>query len=148
MDIYTETTPAIDPEIMEIVQDQSMASLAKQIINLKSTLAQSQRNHEFAASQLRELRTKIDNVQGFMRDFYSENGEMNEDLEEIARLLDIELTKEISGTARYEISFTAQVPLDFDADDIEISFDVSCDSYDVEEFDWNEDDHDVSAEEV
>lgn len=148
MDTFVDTTPAIDPEIMEIVEGQSMASLAKQIINLKVQVERAQRNHEFAAGQVRSLVQKISNVEGVIRDYYSENGEVSEELEEVARLLDITLTKEISGTARYEISFTAQVPLDFDADDIEISFDVSCDSYDVEEFDWNEDDHDVSAEEV
>lgn len=139
MNIFTETTPDVDHRI---------AALQDKVTSLETTLAQSQRNHEFAARQVRELRTKIDNVQGFMRDFYSENGEMNEDLEEIARLLGIDLTKEISGTATFTISFTANVPLDFDADDFEISFDVNCDSYDAEDFEWNEDDIEVNAEEV
>lgn len=148
MDTFVDTTPAIDPEIMEIVEGQSMASLAKQIINLKVQVERAQRNHEFAAGQVRSLVQEIDSVQGYIRDLYSENGEIPDYVEEIAGYLGIEMTKEIAGTATYTISFTAQVPLDFDADDIEISFDVSCDSYDVEEFDWTEENIEVEAEEV
>lgn len=148
MDTFVDTTPAIDPEIMEIVEGQSMASLAKQIINLKEQVERAQRNHEFAAGQFRELNTKISNVEGYIRDVYSEYGEVPDYIEEIAALLDIELTKEISGTATYTISFTANVPLDFDADDFEISFDVNCETYEAEDFDWNEDNCEVEAEEV
>lgn len=148
MDTFVDTTPAIDPEIMEIVEGQSMASLAKQIINLKEQVERAHRNHEFAAGQFRELRTKINNVEGVIRDYYSENGEVSEELEEVARLLDITLTKEIAGTSTFEISWTAQVPLDFDADDFEISFDVNCETYEAEEFEWNEENTETNAEEV
>ena len=87
-------------------------------------------------------------MRGHILDLYSINDEIDDDMEEVARLLDIELTKEISGTATFEISFTADVPLGFDADDFEISFDVNCDTDDAEGFDWNEDNCEINAEEA
>jgi hypothetical protein len=105
-------------------------------------------NWEYASSKQRELIQKIANVKGHIFDMYSMNGEVDDDIKEIARLLDITLMKEIAGTATFEISWTAQVPLDFDADDFEITFDVNCETYEAEEFDWNEDNCEVNGEDV
>ena len=95
-----------------------------------------------------ELQQKIANVKGHIFDMYSMNGSVDDDIKMIAELLDITLMKEIQGTALCEISWTAQVPLDFDADDFEISFDVNCETYEAEDFDYNEDNCEVSGEDV
>jgi hypothetical protein len=92
-----------------------------------------------------ELERKIDNVRGHIMDLYSMNGEIDDDIKMIAEFLDIELTKRISGTAVFEINFSADVPLDFDADDFELSFDVSCDTYEADNFEWDEDNTEINA---
>ena len=141
MDAFTMTTPADT-----VPNDRD--DLIIQITNLREQVDRLQRNWEYANNSNAELRQKIDNVKGLIRDLYSENGEILDYVEEIASLLDIELTKEISGTATYTISFTANVPLDFDADDFEISFDVNCDTDDAEGFDWNEDNCEINFQEA
>lgn len=100
-----------------------------------------------SSTSTQEYRQKIDNVKGYIRDIYSEDGEVDDRVKDIAGLLNIELTKSISGTAIFEISWTADVPLDFDPDDFEISFDVNCDTYEADNFDWDEENTSVSAEE-
>lgn len=96
--------------------------------------------------ETQEYRQKVQNVKGAISDVYSEDGEIPDVLVEIARMLDIELTKRISGTASFEISFSAEVPIDFDASDFEISFDVDCETYEAENFDWQEENTSVDAE--
>jgi len=96
--------------------------------------------------QLSEIQMKVDAVKGFIADLYSMNGEIDDDIKEIAGYLDIELTKSVTGTATFEISFTAEVPLDFDTDDFELSFDVNCDSYEADNFEWSEENVDVDCE--
>lgn len=144
MDAFTTYAPAMAEE----TKDEIIARQTTEIDRLSSQLQTMTSNWEFAKNQLQESRQKIANVKGYLFDFYSENGHVDEDMKEIARLLDITLTKEISGTASFEISWTAQVPLDFDPDDFEISFDVNCEEYDAEDFDWTEEHTSVSAEEV
>lgn len=95
-----------------------------------------------------EVNQKIDNVKGYIYDEASMNGEISDDLKEVAGYLGITLTKEISGTATIEISWTATVPMDFDADDLEISYSIECESYDAEDFDYNEDNMDVRGEDA
>jgi hypothetical protein len=71
-------------------------------------------------------------------DLYSMNGEIDDDIKMIATLLDIELTKRITGTMTIEVEFTADVPLDFDNYDFDLSYDISCDSIEADNFEWNE----------
>lgn len=103
--------------------------------------------YQSSNNTLQEYRQKIANVKGYISDIYSEDGEIDERVKDIARLLDIELTKRISGTADFSISWSAQVPIDFNADDFEISFDVDCETYEAEDFDWQEENTEVHAEE-
>ena len=145
MDAFTMTTPVDEPTAVVLP---TYAELESQVTNLKETVDRLQRNWDYANNANSELRQKIANVKGYLFDVYSETGNIEEELKEIADLLDITLTKEIAGTATFEISWTAQVPLDFDADDFEISFDVNCETYDAEEFDWNEDNCEVNGEDV
>jgi hypothetical protein len=101
-----------------------------------------------AASEISDLDRKIGNAAGVIRDYLSENGELTDELSDIARYLDVELTKEITGTTCIEISWTATVALDFDADDIEISYSIECESPECEDFDYNEDNCTSSGEDV
>lgn len=144
MDAFTMTTPAMAEE----TKDEIIARQTSEITNLKETADRLQRNWDYANNANAELRQKIANVKGYFFDLYSENGHIEDEIRYIAELLDITLTKEIQGTASFEISWTASVPLDFDADDFEISFDVNCETYEAEDFDWNEDSCDVSGEDV
>ena len=124
----------------------SYDELSTENSRLNAQIATVTRNWDSARTQAQDLQRKIDNAAGVIRDYYSENGELTDELTDIARMLDIPLTKEICGTATFSISWTAQVPLDFDPDDLEISFSAECDTYEAEDFDYNEDDTTVEAE--
>ena len=143
MDAFTMTTPLADETLRE-----SFDLQIAEIINLKQTLATAENMRTHWMNKHTELQQKIANVKGHIFDMYSMNGEIDEDTKMIADLLDITLLKEIQGTALCEISWTALVPLNFDADDMEISFSVECDTYEAEDFDYNEDNCEVSGEDV
>ena len=152
MDIYVDrnetffptSTPAMADETLRESFDRQTA----EITNLKQTLATAENMREHWLRKHNELQQKIANVKGHIFDMYSMNGEIDEDTKMIADLLDITLLKEIQGTALCEISWTALVPLNFDACDMEISFSVECDTYEAEDFDYNEDNTEVSGEDV
>ena len=74
-------------------------------------------------------------------------GYISTHLEEVASMLDIKLTKRISGKMTIEVEYSAEVPLVFDEGDLELSFSVECDSNDVEDFEYNEIVCDWTAEE-
>ena len=141
---FPTSTPAMAVETMQEIIDRQTAEIA----NLKDQANRANEMRVHWMGKFGELQQRIANVKGHLFDMYSENGEIDEDVREIARLLDITLTKEIQGTAVCEISWTASVPLDFDADDFEISFDVNCETYEAEDFDYNEDNCEVSGEDV
>lgn len=116
----------------------SATATSDEIIALKSNLDSMTSNWEFCRSELNSLRLKIDAVRGHILDLYSMNGEIDDDMQEVARLLDIELTKRITGTMTIEVEFTADVPLGFDNYDFDLSYDISCDSIEADNFEWNE----------
>ena len=138
----------VQEQIMNLLDDVSPTpeQMLAQIQNLTTRLENAEMARNSFQRQLSEISMKVDAVKGFIADIYSSNGDIDDDIKEIAGYLDIELTKSITGTATFQISFTAQVPLDFDADDLEISFSAECDSYEAEDFEWNEDDTTVEAE--
>ena len=145
MDTFFPTsTPAMAEETKQEIIDRQSA----EIINLKDQQDRAINMREHWERRHNELQQKIANVKGYMFDLYSMNGDIDDEIKEIADLLDITLMKEIQGTATFEISWTAQVPLNFDADDFEISFDVNCETYEAEDFDYNEDNCEVSGEDV
>lgn len=141
---FPTSTPAMADETLREAFDRQTDEIAI----LKQNLANTQNMREHWERKHSELQQKIANVKGHIFDMYSMNGHVDDDIKEIAELLDITLMKEIQGTATYEISWTASVPLDFDADNFEISFDVNCETYEAEDFDYNEDSCDVSGEDV
>lgn len=126
---------------------EAWANMQRENASLSERLTNVQAAKEFSDRARSELSQKIANVKGYIADIYSEDGEIDERVKDIARLLDIELTKRISGSAEFSISWSAQVPIDFDADDFELSFDVDCDTYEAEDFDWQEENTSVDAEE-
>lgn len=142
MDTTSEIVTLLDAPVPNDRDD-----LIIQIQNLTGKLENSEMYRGSFQRQLEEMKAKIGNVKGFIADLYSMNGDIADDIKEIAEMLDIELTKAITGTATFEISFTAQVPLDFDTSDFELSFDVNCDSYEADDFEWNEDDTNIECEE-
>ena len=144
MEFFPTSAPAMAEETRQEIIDRQSA----EITNLKQSLANAENMRGHWERRYNELHQKIMNVKGHIFDMYSMNGEIDEDTKAIADLLDITLMKEIQGTATCEITWTAQVPLDFDADDFEISFDVNCDTYEAESFEYNEDSVDISAEDV
>ena len=145
MEIYVETAPST---LAEETLRESFDRQTDEIAILKQNLANTQNMREHWERRHNELQQKIANVKGHIFDMYSMNGEIDEDTKMIADLLDITLLKEIQGTALCEISWTALVPLNFDACDMEISFSVECDTYEAEDFDYNEDNTEVSGEDV
>lgn len=100
-----------------------------------------------ALTDINDYRLRIANAGGVISDYYSECGEVTDELKQIAEYLSIPLTKRVSGTANFSISWSAQVPLDFDVDDFEISFDANCETYDADDFDWQEESCEVNGEE-
>jgi hypothetical protein len=141
----------MDSQILDLlgapIQDPTREELSIQINTLQREVERLQGNFERARARSSELELRISNVRGHIMDVYSMNGSIDEDIEQIATYLDIELTKRISGMATFEISFSADVPLGFDTGDFEISFDVNCDTYEAENFDWDTETHDVNADE-
>jgi hypothetical protein len=124
----------------------TVEDLTNKIATLEAEVLRLNNNWNFVTNDRNELRQKIDNVQGYIMDMASAGDTITSEIKDIADLLDIELMKEISGTALFEISWSAKVPFDFDADDMEISFSVECESYEAEEFDWSEDNTEVHGE--
>jgi len=145
MDAFTMTTPVDEPAAVVLP---TYADLESQITNLKQSLATSQNLREHWERKCKVYEQKVANVKGYFFDLYSENGRVEDEITHIAELLGITLTKEIAGTATYTISWTASVPLDFYAEDFEISFDVNCETYDAEDFQWNEDNCEVIGEDA
>lgn len=123
----------------------TVEDLTNKIATLEAEVLRLNNNWNFVTNDRNELRQKIDNVKGYIMDMVSAGDSIEGEIKDIAELLDIELMKEISGTALFEISWSAKVPFDFDADSMEISFDVECESYEAEDFDWNEDNCEVNG---
>lgn len=110
-----------------------------QIDNLTKDRDRLQMNFDAARSRNEDLIRQINNVRGHIMDIYSMNGELDEDIKEIARMLDITLTKRIQGEANLRITYTAEVPLDFDTNDFELSYEINCESWDADNFEFDED---------
>ena len=144
MEFFPTSAPAMAEETRQEIIDRQAA----EITNLKDQVERATNMREHWERRHNELQQKIANVKGHIFDIYSMNGDIDDEIKEIAELLDITLLKEIQGTALCEISWTALVPLNFDADDMEISFSVDCQSYEAEDFDYNEDNCEVSGEDV
>jgi len=145
MDNFTTNIVTTNPTAANAQID----DLNLRIISLESNLKSMTDNWSYASNRLAEFRTKIENVRGHIMDVYSINGEIDEDIQAIAELLDISLTKRIRGRMTIEIDFSADVPLVFDPDDddFELSYEISCDTCEADNFDFTEVRSDWTVEE-
>lgn len=89
---------------------------------------------------------KIANVKEYITEVYMETGYVEDELQHIAELLEISLTKRIAGTATINITWEAQAPLDFDPSDLDLIFSVDVRSSDIEDFEYGEDGIDIEPE--
>lgn len=123
-----------------------LSSTVAENLDLKSRIQSFENMRNMDRAAIARYVVKINTVKEYIVESYQDNGELSEDLSEIARILEIELTKPIAGEATFTISWRAEVPIDFDPNKIEISFSVDCQS-DVEDFDFDEIDTSIIAEE-
>lgn len=84
------------------------------------------------------LTSKIANAKEFLIAAYHENSIDSDYIIELAEILDVILTKPISGEARICFRYTANVPVDFNPEDLLISYEVLCDTYEAEYFSTDE----------
>ena len=110
----------------------------EKIAALRDDLDSMTKLYNRADAKVTELHRMIKNVNDHILDVYAMNGSLDEDIKAIAELLDIALTKRITGSYTVEIEFSADVPLDFDNDDFALSYEISCDSYEADNFDYSE----------
>jgi sugar-specific transcriptional regulator TrmB len=132
--------PTSTPSVIEEMQIK--------IDNLTTRLEVSENQKSANYRQMNEIKDQVRAVKDYITNLYSMHGEIDEDIKEIAELLEIELTRHVEGTATIEISFSFDAPLDFDIDSFELSVDVTEDSYEVSNFDWFESSTDIECEEA
>ena len=126
---------------------------SNEIISLRSNLGSMTKNWEFQRDRADALARRADNLaraignaEGYIRDLYSMNGEIDEDMKEVASLLGIELTKSISGRTIVVIDWTATVPLDYD-DEPEVHIEADISDEDFEDFEYDASDICTTIEE-
>ena len=109
----------------EFVKNNAVSEITDRIATLTVQLeqARNERNSNWA-----ELRRWKDKVTEFVIEHVKNDDIDTDTLKEFAEEMDIELTKEIEVTFKVDVKFTATVPLDFDASNIdETDFDVRID---------------------
>ena len=116
------------------------------IVNQKSEIDELKQRLEGTTGILNDYRYKVSNVEGYIRDIMATEGDLSEELQEIARMLDIDLVRHVEGTITIEVSYSLDLPLGIEIEDLEFSADVSCDTYEAENFEWNEDSIDHTGE--
>ena len=123
--------------------------LATKVIEQAAEIERLTNNRNYYEQHCSEFLTKIQNVKGIYEDLASDGEEITDTLREIARMLDISLTREVSVSVTVTFSGTATVPIDMPiddiADDVSFSFDEGWNS-DIE---WSvsEDDQDWDIQE-
>lgn len=123
-----------------------LSSTVAENLDLKSRIQSFENMRNMDRAAIARYVVKINNVKEYIVESYQEAGKVSDELAEIANMLGIELTKPISGEATFTISWRAEVPLDFDPNDMQISFSADCQS-DVEDFDYDEIDTNIIGEE-
>ena len=103
------------------------------IAALRADLDSMTKLYSRADAKVADLHRKIQNVEDHIKDVYFMNGEIDDDLRAVAELLDISLTKQITGSGTVTFDFTADVPLDFD-DDLDLSVYFETNNIDVNIF--------------
>ncbi len=120
---FRNDSPSAPPTLSA---DEQIAALRADLDLMNTIYARSE-------SRVTDLHRKIQNVEDHIKDVYFMNGVIDEDLRAIAELLDISLTKQITGSGTVTFEFTADVPLDFD-DDLDLSVYFETNNIDVNIF--------------
>jgi len=121
--IYVNVSPSyssVTPEVLE----------AHQVTSLKN-------NETVRTNRIVKLNGQIDNVRDYLIENYDELGNH---ADEIARLLDIELTNEVTVDVNVTFSVTMTLPMGTEADSVEgydFSFDVVSENSDYEIQDYD-----------
>ena len=148
--VFPTSTPAMLEELR--AQNERLhaerSGFENEIEQLKQKNNDLSMNYNAATRLKNEMALKIDGVRGYILDVYSETGKIENELMEIAELLDINLTKRVTGTYTIEVEYDFEAPLYFDNDDLELSYTIECDSHDVTGFDYNEISADWSSEDM
>jgi len=111
---------SVTPEVLE----------AHQVTSLKN-------NETLRTQRIVKLNGQIDNVREYLLENYDE---LDNHADEIARLLDIELTNEVTVDVNVTFSVTMTLPMGTDANDVEghdFSFDVISENSDYEITDYD-----------
>jgi hypothetical protein len=106
--------------------DEKIAALRAELDSMNTIYARSE-------SRVTALHRKIQNVEDHIKDVYFMNGAIDDDLRAVAELLDISLTKQITGSGTVTFEFTADVPLDFE-EDLDLSVYIETNNIDVNIF--------------
>lgn len=123
---------------MDTFANTRLIDLSTKVIELESNLDSMTKNWEFQRNLVFSYLNKIANVRDHIMECYSYENKISDDLIAIAELLEIELTKHITGKMTIEVEFSADVPLNFDSGDIELLYEVSCYSIEADNFDYSE----------
>ena len=134
---FPTSTPAMNEE------------LSLQINTLQREVERLTNNRDHYQRTYVDMEQRIRNVKGYIHDIYSMEGEISEEVKEIASILGIELTKTVNVSVTVTFSGTANIPMDMDEDDIqnEISFSFD-EGYSDIEWDIEESDQDWDIREV
>lgn len=141
---YTSEDAYAEETLREMLDKASV-----QINTLEREVERLTNNWEYVSKVKAELLQKIDNVKGIFLDLASEGEEITETLSEIARMLDISLTREVNVSVTVTFSGTATVPLDMNIDDIASDVSFSFDEGYGSDIEWDisEDDQDWDIQE-
>ena len=140
----------VEAQITSYEPEPSKSELSLQINTLQREVERlTNLNNNYQAYH-NDLKTKISNVKGYILDLYSMNGEIDEDIKEIAELLDISLTKQYAVEIHVVYRGNIEMPLDAEINDIEdhIEFSFSdrgADDWEVDIFQY---DLSIDAEEA
>jgi hypothetical protein len=125
--------------IQKLINGEAIVTQKSEIDDLKKRL-------EGTTGILNDYRYKVSNVEGYIRDIISMEGDLSEEMKEVARMLDIDLVRHVEGTITFEVSYSLDLPLGIEVDELEFSADVSCDTYEAENFEWDENTYDHTGE--
>ena len=119
-------------QIQNLINGEAIVTQQSEVDDLKKRL-------EGTTGILNGYRLKVSNVEGYIRDIIDMDGNLSEEMQEVARMLDIDLVRHVEGTITIEVSYSLDLPMGIEVEDLEFSADVSCDTYEAENFEWNED---------
>jgi len=136
----TETTPeelVYDPYAKIVVNvSPSYSSVTPEVLEAHQVTSL-KNNEEVRKQRIIKVNSQIDNVRNYLIENYDELGDH---ADEIARLLDIELTNEVTVDVNVTFSVTMTLPVGTDADSVEghdFSFDITSENSDYEIQDYD-----------